>query len=468
MAPKKNTNKRTIALGKILNLSDFPESIISVLRLQGLLGFVSIDELVYDDLVYEFYDNLSMETKIDDDNEGKETNFLKSRVKNKTIILGIEEICECFGIIDNLDGFDTYDWYGWGIKGNTLTMCVDSLHNSVEHSGIVRPKREFLNVNQQILLKILKECLLPTGSNYSIVGMLECSIVYHLETNSLIQFPVMVMQPMWIHKSHRQLPYDMALTKVFRKAKIKLEKHHKRNYDYKKMDATSLRRPKSPSSSSSSSEEKSSAKKKSKWPIIEEVVEEDLETINEENLQEGESLAEHRHSFIDGTTIASSVDDAEWYQFDALIQGWILSTITDEVSDLVLANNLSAHALWTAIYNLFHDNKHARAMQLEHHCFCTTVKEQLSINEYCRLLKNLSEYLDDVDAPVTEHALVLQVLQAHKRAKGKQLNSSVPFFFPSFFYELERHPKSRGDQINNATFNVSPHKSPKRSNRKKL
>ncbi|VFQ65775.1 unnamed protein product [Cuscuta campestris] len=114
--------------------------------------------------------------------------------------------------------------------------------------------------------------------------------------------------------------------------------------------------------------------------------------------------------FIDGTTIASSADDAEWYQFDALIQGWILSTITDEVSDLVLANNLSAHALWKAIYNLFHDNKHARAMQLEHR-FRTTVKGNRSINEYCRLLKNLSEYLDDVDAPVTEHALVLQVLQ---------------------------------------------------------
>ncbi|VFQ61540.1 unnamed protein product [Cuscuta campestris] len=111
--------------------------------------------------------------------------------------------------------------------------------------------------------------------------------------------------------------------------------------------------------------------------------------------------------YIDGTTRASSADDAEWYQFDALIQGWILATITDEVSDLVLANNLTAHALWTAIYNLFHDNKHARAMQLEHR-FRTTVKGQLSINEYCRLLKNLSEYLDDVDAPVTEHALVLQ------------------------------------------------------------
>ncbi|VFQ78773.1 unnamed protein product, partial [Cuscuta campestris] len=114
--------------------------------------------------------------------------------------------------------------------------------------------------------------------------------------------------------------------------------------------------------------------------------------------------------YLDGTTIAKSADDAEWYQFDALLQGWILSTVSDEVSDLILANSPTAAALWKAIYKLFHDNKHARAMQLEHR-FCTTVKGTKTINEYCHALKNLADYLDDVDAPVTEHALVLQVLQ---------------------------------------------------------
>ncbi|VFQ60244.1 unnamed protein product [Cuscuta campestris] len=43
--------------------------------------------------------------------------------------------------------------------------------------------------------------------------------------------------------------------------------------------------------------------------------------------------------------------------------------------------------------------------------FRTMVKGNQSITEYCRLLKNLSEYLDDVDAFVTKQALVLQMLQ---------------------------------------------------------
>ncbi|VFQ76020.1 unnamed protein product [Cuscuta campestris] len=180
--------------------------------------------------------------RVNEDEE--ETPFLKSRVKNKTINLGIEEICECFDIVDNRDGFETYDRHGWGIKGDTLASCIDRLHNGVEHSGIVRPKREFLNVNQQILLKILKECLLPTGSNDSIVGMLECAIVYLLKVESLVRFPMMMMNHMWVHKGYGQLPYGMALTKVFRRAKIKLEKYKGRNYEYKKMDATSLRRSK--------------------------------------------------------------------------------------------------------------------------------------------------------------------------------------------------------------------------------
>ncbi|VFQ64415.1 unnamed protein product [Cuscuta campestris] len=114
--------------------------------------------------------------------------------------------------------------------------------------------------------------------------------------------------------------------------------------------------------------------------------------------------------FLTGKSAPSGADDADWYQLDALLQGWILSTINDEVSDLVISSTDSAAELWRSIHSLFHDNKPARAMQLEHQ-FRTTRKGSLSISAYCQTLKNIADWLDDVDAPVSEQQLVLQVLR---------------------------------------------------------
>ncbi|VFR02089.1 unnamed protein product [Cuscuta campestris] len=113
--------------------------------------------------------------------------------------------------------------------------------------------------------------------------------------------------------------------------------------------------------------------------------------------------------FLTGKSTPSSADDSEWFQLDAFIQGWILSTVNDEVCDLVLSTTNSASELWQTIYNLFHDNKAARAMQLEHQ-FRTTTKGSLSMAVYCQTVRNLADWLDDVDATVSEQQLVLQIL----------------------------------------------------------
>ncbi|VFQ66188.1 unnamed protein product [Cuscuta campestris] len=97
-------------------------------------------------------------------------------------------------------------------------------------------------------------------------------------------------------------------------------------------------------------------------------------------------------------------------QLDAILQGWILSTITDKVFDLVLSSLSTASALWKLIHDLFHDNKHARAMQLEHQ-FRTTVKGSTPMAAYYQELGNIADWLDDVDAPVSEHQLILQMLR---------------------------------------------------------
>ncbi|RAL51622.1 hypothetical protein DM860_018162 [Cuscuta australis] len=116
------------------------------------------------------------------------------------------------------------------------------------------------------------------------------------------------------------------------------------------------------------------------------------------------------HGFLSGSKVPSSADDDEWFQLDALLQGWILSTVTDEVSDLVISSTSTASELWRVIHDLFHDNKPARAMQLEHQ-FRTTVKGSMPMATYCQTLRNIPDWLDDVDAPVSESQLMLQLLR---------------------------------------------------------
>ncbi|VFQ62650.1 unnamed protein product [Cuscuta campestris] len=114
--------------------------------------------------------------------------------------------------------------------------------------------------------------------------------------------------------------------------------------------------------------------------------------------------------YLNGSIAPISDDDDEWFQLDAILQGWILSTITPEVSDHVLSSVATASTLSTVIHDLFHFNKHARAMQLEHQ-FRTTVKGSTPMATYCQELRNIADWLDDVDAPVSEHQLILQMLR---------------------------------------------------------
>ncbi|VFQ76549.1 unnamed protein product [Cuscuta campestris] len=157
-------------------------------------------------------------------------------------------------------------------------------------------------------------------------------------------------------------------------------------------------------------------------------------------------MAEVREGYINGSVVPLSDDDDDdkWFQLDALLQGWILSTITDEVSDLVIYSVSTPSALWKVIHNLFHDKKHAQAMQLEHE-FRTTIKGNSTMEAYCQQLQNLADCLDDVDAPVSQHQLVLQLLRGlpadlQDQTSFMQFKDSMPMFMQTQFThdKLER------------------------------
>ncbi|XP_076931693.1 uncharacterized protein LOC143596924 [Bidens hawaiensis] len=80
---------------------------------------------------------------------------------------------------------------------------------------------------------------------------------------------------------------------------------------------------------------------------------------------------------IDGTPPPAIANPtyAEWSKLDALIHQWIFSTISDDILNRVLENDIPAREAWTQIEDVFLSNKKARAAALLHKFTHTTLKD---------------------------------------------------------------------------------------------
>ncbi|KAL9997056.1 putative RNA-directed DNA polymerase [Helianthus debilis subsp. tardiflorus] len=116
---------------------------------------------------------------------------------------------------------------------------------------------------------------------------------------------------------------------------------------------------------------------------------------------------------IDGTNPPASTDPtfAAWSELDALILQWIFSTVSDDILARVLESDQTARSAWLKIQEIFINNKQARAVTLETRFSNTTLKSCTSFEDYCQTLKDLSEQLKDIDQPVTESRLVIQMVR---------------------------------------------------------
>ncbi|KAJ9541136.1 hypothetical protein OSB04_027642 [Centaurea solstitialis] len=102
---------------------------------------------------------------------------------------------------------------------------------------------------------------------------------------------------------------------------------------------------------------------------------------------------------------------AEWKEVDSLVLQWIYSTVSDEIVVRIIENDTTARATWIKLRDMFLSNKSSRAAALEHEFTNLTLAKCSSIDEYCQKLKDLSEQLEDVDNPVSETHLVLQMVR---------------------------------------------------------
>lgn len=112
---------------------------------------------------------------------------------------------------------------------------------------------------------------------------------------------------------------------------------------------------------------------------------------------------------LDGTSVATPDTAKSWKEHDGLVKMWIYGTISGDLTETILKPKSSARELWLALENQFRDNKENRALQLENELRTITIGD-LSVKEYCRKLKTLSDLLANVNSPVSDLVLVMHCL----------------------------------------------------------
>ncbi|XP_035844542.1 uncharacterized protein LOC118491152 [Helianthus annuus] len=117
-------------------------------------------------------------------------------------------------------------------------------------------------------------------------------------------------------------------------------------------------------------------------------------------------------SHIDGSAPPSSTDPTyeSWSKIDAIVLQWILGTLSDAYVKRVIDNVGTTQQAWDRLHRVFLNNKNARAATLEHAFTTTTMASCSSFNDYFQRMKDLADQLNDVDHPVNESRLVLQMV----------------------------------------------------------
>ncbi|GJS42738.1 hybrid signal transduction histidine kinase M [Tanacetum coccineum] len=96
----------------------------------------------------------------------------------------------------------------------------------------------------------------------------------------------------------------------------------------------------------------------------------------------------------------------EWCQLDDLIKMWILSSLCDSLQEQVVTTPGNAKALWDHLKDLFHDNKDARALNLDNELRSIKIGK-MTVNEYCTKIRSIADRLKNLGCVVSDKNLVI-------------------------------------------------------------
>ncbi|XP_039125954.1 uncharacterized protein LOC120261989 [Dioscorea cayenensis subsp. rotundata] len=133
--------------------------------------------------------------------------------------------------------------------------------------------------------------------------------------------------------------------------------------------------------------------------------------------------------FHDGT-IEPSIDEPHRWQ-DFAVRSWIYGSVSEEI-EIIVEPNQTKRETWTTIEELFRYNKESRTVFLKAE-FRSIVQGDMTIADYCRKIKKISDALCDVGQPVFDKTLVLNTLRGlNKRFSSTAQLIPLLYPFPSF------------------------------------
>jgi hypothetical protein len=117
-----------------------------------------------------------------------------------------------------------------------------------------------------------------------------------------------------------------------------------------------------------------------------------------------------RYALIKHITDDTPSNDPGWIRINSVVLNWISNSISADLHQVVWDRGCTARHLWLAIENQFLGNREQRTLHLDA-AFHTFVRGDLLINEYCHKFKAMTDDLADLDAPIEDRILVLNILR---------------------------------------------------------
>ncbi|XP_026459037.1 uncharacterized protein LOC113359660 [Papaver somniferum] len=134
---------------------------------------------------------------------------------------------------------------------------------------------------------------------------------------------------------------------------------------------------------------------------------------------------------INGSTPPTGIDANTLKQLDALCRQWMFSTMAKDLMLTVLKSGKTAKELWDHLQKLFQDNKGNRAATLESKFVNLKFVDCASVDDYCDKLKSLADRLTDLDFPMNDKRLVIQLvngLQEEYNTVASFIQQSMPTY----------------------------------------